>query len=132
MRKLVVGVSDHTNPAVQPHKMVISLKFRIKIEKGLYHPYSENKGADQLRGNREADLCLYFRICKKPVFLRRGSNHDDVTLFRFPSRHVKFTDEIISVFAVSLHPLESFLVIQYNTFIFFRVIVRSPGSCIAK
>ena len=34
---------------------------------------SENKGADQLRGYREADLRLCFRICKKPVFSRRGS-----------------------------------------------------------
>ena len=40
---------------------------------GLYYPYSENKGADQLRGYREADLRLCFRICKKPVFSRRGS-----------------------------------------------------------
>ena len=37
------------------------------------YPYSENKGADQLRGYREADLRLCFRICKKPVFSRRGS-----------------------------------------------------------
>ena len=29
---------------------------------------SENKGVDQLRGYREADLRLCFRICKKPVF----------------------------------------------------------------
>ena len=41
---------------------------------GLHYPYSENKGADQLRGYREADLRLYFRICKKPVFSGRGSN----------------------------------------------------------
>ena len=40
---------------------------------GLYYPYSENKGADQLRGYGEADLRLCFRICKKPVFSRRGS-----------------------------------------------------------
>ena len=49
----------------------------------LYYPYSENKGADQLRGYREADLRLCFRICKKPVFSRRGSNeipHDQVLL----------------------------------------------------
>ena len=37
--------------------------------KGLYYPYSKNKGADQLRGNREADLRLCFRICKKAGFL---------------------------------------------------------------
>ena len=41
---------------------------------GLYYPSSENKGADQLRGYREADLRLCFRICKNPVFSRRGSN----------------------------------------------------------
>ena len=35
---------------------------------GLYYPCSENKGADQLRGYREADLRLCFRICKNPVF----------------------------------------------------------------
>ena len=39
----------------------------------MYYQGSENKGADQLRGNREADLRLCFRICKKPVFSRRGS-----------------------------------------------------------
>ena len=31
-------------------------------------PYSDNKGADQLCGYREADLRLCFRIFKKPVF----------------------------------------------------------------
>ena len=30
----------------------------------MYYPCSENKGADQLRGYREADLRLCFRICK--------------------------------------------------------------------
>ena len=33
----------------------------------MYYPCSENKGADQLRGYREADLRLCFRICIKPV-----------------------------------------------------------------
>ena len=32
---------------------------------------SENKGADQLRGYREADLRLCFRLCKLLVFLMR-------------------------------------------------------------
>ena len=43
---------------------------------GLYSHYlcSENKGADQLRSYREADLRLCFRICKKPVFSQRGSH----------------------------------------------------------
>ena len=39
----------------------------------MYYLCSENKDADQLRSYREADLRLCFRICKKPVFSRRGS-----------------------------------------------------------
>ena len=57
-----------TNQAVQPQIMARGLKFRIKEEEGLYYPCSENKGADQFRGYRKADLRLCFRICKKPVF----------------------------------------------------------------
>ena len=53
--------------------MARGLKFRIQKVEGLYYPCSKNKGADQLRGYREADLRLCFRICKKPVFSRRGS-----------------------------------------------------------
>ena len=40
---------------------------------GLFYLFSENKGADQLRSYCAADLRLYFRICKKPVFSQRGS-----------------------------------------------------------
>ena len=39
----------------------------------MYFPYGKNKGADQLRGYREADLRLCFRICKKLVFSQQGS-----------------------------------------------------------
>ena len=53
--------------------MTGGLKFRIQVEEKLYYQYSENKGADQLRGYHEADLRLCFRICKKPVFSGRGS-----------------------------------------------------------
>ena len=53
--------------------MARGLKFQIKEEEGLYYRCSENKGADQLCGYHEADLRLCFRICKKPVFSRRGS-----------------------------------------------------------
>ena len=62
--------------------MARGLKFRIKEVEGLYYPSSENKGADQLRGYREADLRLCFRICKNPVFSRRGSFSNQVVLFR--------------------------------------------------
>ena len=53
--------------------MASGLKFRIYKVEGSYYLCSENKDADQLRGHREADLRLCFRICKKPVFSRRGS-----------------------------------------------------------
>ena len=40
----------------------------------MYYPCSENKGADQLHGNREADLRLCFRICRLLVFSLKGEN----------------------------------------------------------
>ena len=39
----------------------------------MYYPCSENKGADKLRGYREADLRLCFRICRLLVFPWNGS-----------------------------------------------------------
>ena len=59
-----------TNQAVQLPEMARRI---YEVEK-LYYPSSENKGADQLRGYRKADLRLCFRICKTLVFLRDGSN----------------------------------------------------------
>ena len=41
----------------------------------MHYPSSENKGADQLRGYREADLRLCLRICKNPL------SHDAAHLF---------------------------------------------------
>ena len=66
-----------TNQAVQLQKMARGLKFRIKKEEGLYYPCSENKGADQLRGHREADLRLCFRICKTLVFTWHNSHYNE-------------------------------------------------------
>ena len=57
-----------TNRAVQSQKTARGLNFRIKKVEGLYYLCSENKGADQLRGYREADLRLCFCICKMLVF----------------------------------------------------------------
>ena len=70
LRKQVFGVSTwpDTNRAAQPQKMARDLKFQIKKEEGLHYLFSENKGADQLRGNHEANLRLCFRICKTLVF----------------------------------------------------------------
>ena len=49
-----------TNRPVQAQKRARSLKFWTKVEEELYYPSSKNKGADQLRGYREADLRLCF------------------------------------------------------------------------
>ena len=56
------------NLPVQSLKSARILKFRIYVEEELYYPSSENKGADQLRGYREGDLRLCFRICRFLVF----------------------------------------------------------------
>ena len=57
-----------TNRAVQQQEMARGLKLRIQKVEGLHYLCSENKGADQLRGYREADLHLCFHICKTLVF----------------------------------------------------------------
>ena len=66
VRKPVFWVSDQvgqkTTEAVQPHRMARGLKFHIEEVEGLNYLCSENKDADQLRGSREADLRLCFRI----------------------------------------------------------------------
>ena len=71
MRKPTMWIltRSDTNQAVQPLKMARSMKFCIKEVEGLYYPSSENKGADQLRGYREADLRLCFRIMQIVGFL---------------------------------------------------------------
>ena len=57
-----------TKQAMQSQKLARGLKFRVEEVEGLDYLCSENKGADQLRGYREADLRLCFRICKLLVF----------------------------------------------------------------
>ena len=47
--------SSDTNQAVKLQKMARGLKFWIWEVEGSHYLCSENKGADQLRGNREAD-----------------------------------------------------------------------------
>ena len=75
----------------------------------MYCPCSENKGADQLRGYREADLRLCFRICKKPVFSRCGSN---TTKGEKYSDFLKTLSHLVSAHSISqrviytFHPIE--------------------------
>ena len=62
-----------TNQAIQLQKQARSSKFWSKVEEELYYLCSENKGTDQLRGYREADLRLCFRLCRLLVFPWDGS-----------------------------------------------------------
>ena len=69
VRKPLFGVSDLVRH--KPGCTVTEdrdLKFRILKVEGLYYMCSGNKGADELRGYREADLRLCFRIRKKLFF----------------------------------------------------------------
>ena len=70
-----------TNMAEQSQRMARSLEFRIWIVEELYYPCSESKGADQLRGYREADLRLCFRLGRLLVFPCGGSLLADRMLF---------------------------------------------------
>ena len=69
MRKPVFGVSDQVRH--KPGCAVPEDGYRLEISdlasRGIVL-CSKNKGADQLRGYREADLRLCFRICKNPFF----------------------------------------------------------------
>ena len=53
------NTSDTNRPA-QAQKRARSLKFRILVEEALHYLSSENKGADQLCGYREADVRFVF------------------------------------------------------------------------
>ena len=74
VRKPVFGVSDQVRH--KPGCTATQDGMRLEIPdlgSGGIVLCSENKDADQLRGYREADLRLCFRIRKKPVFTRHGS-----------------------------------------------------------
>ena len=92
-----------TKRAAQLLNMARALKFWIYEVEGLYYPCSENKGADQLCGYREADLRLCFRICKNPVFSRRGSFVISTCT----------SSPLETQFSISIH-LTSMLILLYN------------------
>ena len=68
----------------------------LKVEE-LYYPYSENKGADQLRGYREADLRLCFRICKLLVFSGGGSDEEEMICFSVHISMPRFENQCYSM-----------------------------------
>ena len=80
-RSLGFPTRDDTNRAVQSQKIVSGWLFCIKEVEGLYYPCSENKGADQLRGYREADLRLCFRIYAKSRFSQKEAQMQSPSIF---------------------------------------------------
>ena len=64
----------------------------------MYYPSSENKGADQLCGYREADLRHCFRPSSLLVFLCSGSNIMCDKLLCRSGLHFSFTDKNQFVF----------------------------------
>ena len=70
----------------------------------MYYPCSENKGADQLRGHREADLRLCFRLCKLLVFSCTGS----YTRRYHEELYYNYVTDIIELLVVNLLGPENF------------------------
>ena len=100
-----VQTRSDTNRAVQSQKMVRGLKFCIYVEEGLYYPCSENKGADQLHGYREADLRLCFRPSNLMVFLCSGSfktfNHCLLTVVIYSKANTIILTKVKNLFIPS-------------------------------
>ena len=65
----------------------------------MYYPCSENKGADQLRGYREADLRLCFRICIMQIvgFLIRRliGLYSSIDYLKYMKANMKFNKGLI-------------------------------------
>ena len=87
----------------------------------MYYPSSENKGADQLRGYREADLRLCFRICKTLVFIRSGSFFTSCkTFFFFDNRQLHFLPGSAFLILMTIKIVENvFISLQVITVFYF-------------
>ena len=94
----------------------------------MHYPSSENQGADQLRGYREADLSLCFRLCRLLVFPWGGSFLQFISDFsygeygrglyfsKFPSKAAQF-----SAVSTLCYALFMFCGIKFNSAIFSHV-----------
>ena len=74
IRKPVFGISEQIRH--KPGGTATEDSKRLEIldleKEGLYHLHRKKRGADQLRNYCAAYLRLCFRMCKHPVFSRRG------------------------------------------------------------
>ena len=94
------SIRPDTNRPVQSQKQARSLKFWIDVEEELNYPSSENKGADQLRSNCEADLRLCFRISENPVFSWCGSYDKWIRICKCTYVHVAKISFSLYMFSV--------------------------------
>ena len=83
-----IPTRSDTNEDVQRPEIARGLKFRTLEVEGSYYPCSENKGADQLRSYREADLCLCFRICKSQFSHDKAQMANTVDLAHYEPSHM--------------------------------------------
>ena len=76
MRKPVLGVSDQVRykPGLTATEDGQRLEISDLGSRAIVLSMWRKQRRDQLHGYRKADLRLCFRICKKSVFSRRGSN----------------------------------------------------------
>ena len=70
------------------------LKFRIKEVEELCCLCSENKDADQLRGDHEANLRLCSRLCKKQVFSRGSIIDKLIGEFDYTAVVLMYTNQV--------------------------------------
>ena len=90
----------------------------------MYYPSSENKGADQLRGYREADLRLCFRICRLLVFSRGGSyiymaiqTLKCLILFRTDTPFEYYYERVLQLCNIFCHAIVRFIMLRNKTIV---------------
>ena len=69
----------------------------------MYYPCSENKGADQFRSYREADLQLCFCLCKLLVFSCSGSIINNSTYKIFLKHRGKYANASYCSFVAKIN-----------------------------
>ena len=86
----------------------------------MYYLCSENKGADQLRGYREADLRLCFRICPQGGSIKKGVQRRMVLRVIFSIFFLNISSFVVAIFDlvhdVEWHGLYELLIASGNLF----------------
>ena len=104
--------------------MARGLKKVEKVEKVEWLNYLciENKGADQLRGYREADLRICFRICKKSI------SHDAAHLMYIVGYRNNFATVRVELKQKSKVPLRHYLSVQESPLKMAKLPISAYGA----